>query len=194
MNEWMHEWVQEEDAEELGRDDNGFDVVVIGAGLVGSAAAKYLLKLDPSLKVALVGPEEGQRLEQRRDTSNNTATANTSNANADDLEDWNDLLDEELDDEADHLTNCGGGGGWGSRWWGSSSNNNGDDDNAKNRKMDDGSALGCWHDEGRITRRLDGDPVWALLAGRSIARYADIERESRIRFHFPVGSVTQSLI
>ena len=47
--------------------------------------------------------------------------------------------------------------------------------------------MGCWHDEGRITRRLDSDPVWAVLASRSISRYAEIERESKIKFHTPVG-------
>jgi len=36
-----------------------FDVVIIGAGLVGSAAARHVLALDASLRVALVGPIEG---------------------------------------------------------------------------------------------------------------------------------------
>eukprot|EP00438_Fugacium_kawagutii_P033270 Skav213346 [mRNA] locus=scaffold3041:16846:17467:- [translate_table: standard] len=35
-----------------------YDVAVVGAGLIGSAAAKYLAK--KGLKVALVGPSESQ--------------------------------------------------------------------------------------------------------------------------------------
>ncbi|KAJ1459305.1 FAD dependent oxidoreductase [Pelagophyceae sp. CCMP2097] len=50
----------------------------------------------------------------------------------------------------------------------------------------DHDARGVWSchgDEGRITRRLDTDAVWAELAGRSIDRYAGIESESGIKFH-----------
>jgi sarcosine oxidase len=43
------------------------------------------------------------------------------------------------------------------------------------------------YDEGRITRTIDPDADWARLANRSIARYADIERESGIQFYAPVG-------
>ncbi|MFD1746987.1 FAD-dependent oxidoreductase [Rhizobium helianthi] len=43
------------------------------------------------------------------------------------------------------------------------------------------------YDEARITRTIDPDPVWALLANRSIARYAEIERESGIPFYHDVG-------
>jgi glycine/D-amino acid oxidase-like deaminating enzyme len=32
------------------------------------------------------------------------------------------------------------------------------------------------YDEGRITRTIDPDRDWALLANRSIGRYAEIER------------------
>lgn len=45
------------------------------------------------------------------------------------------------------------------------------------------------YDQGRITRILDEDPVWATLAQRSIQAYADIERESGIQFHYPVGAM-----
>ena len=43
------------------------------------------------------------------------------------------------------------------------------------------------YDQGRITRILDPDPVWATLAARSISEYAEIEARSGLRFHFPVG-------
>ena len=42
-------------------------------------------------------------------------------------------------------------------------------------------------DSGRITRILDGSPMWARLASRSIERYPDIEARSGVRFHHPVG-------
>lgn len=55
-------------------------------------------------------------------------------------------------------------------------------------------ATGCGpfashYDEGRITRIVDPDPLWAGWAAESIARYADIEAASGIRFHHPVGSI-----
>lgn len=43
------------------------------------------------------------------------------------------------------------------------------------------------YDQGRITRILDPDPVWATLAARSIAAYSEIEARSGLRFHFPAG-------
>jgi sarcosine oxidase len=43
------------------------------------------------------------------------------------------------------------------------------------------------YDEARITRTIDSDPVWALLANRSIARYRQIEQESGVAFYHPVG-------
>jgi len=43
------------------------------------------------------------------------------------------------------------------------------------------------YDEARITRGFDGDPVWAELAKRSIARYGEIEQKSGIRFYHEVG-------
>ncbi len=45
------------------------------------------------------------------------------------------------------------------------------------------------YDQGRITRQLSDDVVWATLGQRSIAQYADIEAGSGIQFHFPVGSL-----
>lgn len=43
------------------------------------------------------------------------------------------------------------------------------------------------YDAGRITRRLDRDPVWADLAAESIAQYQQIETESGIRFYHETG-------
>nr|WP_272211772.1 FAD-dependent oxidoreductase [Marinicella sp. W31]MDC2877661.1 FAD-dependent oxidoreductase [Marinicella sp. W31] len=45
------------------------------------------------------------------------------------------------------------------------------------------------YDEGRITRTIDRDPVWASLANRSIARYREIERESGIEVFNEVGAL-----
>eukprot|EP00571_Detonula_confervacea_P017064 CAMPEP_0172309248 /NCGR_PEP_ID=MMETSP1058-20130122/9602_1 /TAXON_ID=83371 /ORGANISM="Detonula confervacea, Strain CCMP 353" /LENGTH=703 /DNA_ID=CAMNT_0013021843 /DNA_START=119 /DNA_END=2230 /DNA_ORIENTATION=+ len=38
--------------------------------------------------------------------------------------------------------------------------------------------FGAHHDEGRITRRTDPEPIWAELASRSISRYEEILQES----------------
>jgi len=89
-----------------------FEACVVGAGLVGSAAAKYLATKEGK-GVVLVGPSEA--------------------------------LQDSLE------------------------------------------AFGCHADEGRITRRLDVDSVWAELATRSMARYAQIEEESGVKFHAAVG-------
>ena len=43
------------------------------------------------------------------------------------------------------------------------------------------------YDEARITRGFDGDPVWAALAKRSIARYAGLEAKSGVRFFTEAG-------
>ncbi|SIQ53985.1 sarcosine oxidase [Rhizobium sp. RU35A] len=43
------------------------------------------------------------------------------------------------------------------------------------------------YDEARITRTIDPDPVWALLANRSIARYGEIEALSGVTFYHEVG-------
>lgn len=43
------------------------------------------------------------------------------------------------------------------------------------------------YDEGRITRTIDPDPVWAKLANRSIARYGEIARDSGVDFYHEVG-------
>jgi sarcosine oxidase len=45
------------------------------------------------------------------------------------------------------------------------------------------------YDSGRITRRLDKQREWAVLADRAIAEYAAIEAASGISFHRPVGVV-----
>ncbi|MBB4953202.1 sarcosine oxidase [Agrobacterium vitis] len=43
------------------------------------------------------------------------------------------------------------------------------------------------YDEARITRTIDGNPVWARLANRSIARYRAMEQESGVAFYHEVG-------
>lgn len=45
------------------------------------------------------------------------------------------------------------------------------------------------YDQGRITRVIDADPVWAQLAARSIAAYPEIEAKSGIHFHYRSGGV-----
>lgn len=45
------------------------------------------------------------------------------------------------------------------------------------------------YDEGRITRTIDPDPVWATLARNSIGRYRDIEAATGITFYREVGSL-----
>jgi sarcosine oxidase len=45
------------------------------------------------------------------------------------------------------------------------------------------------YDSGRITRRLDKQREWAVLAGRAIREYPVIEAASGISFHRPVGVV-----
>lgn len=47
--------------------------------------------------------------------------------------------------------------------------------------------FGSHYDEGRITRILDPERIWALLAQRSIARYRDLEQRSGIAFYHEVG-------
>lgn len=47
--------------------------------------------------------------------------------------------------------------------------------------------FGSHYDEGRITRILDPDPIWAQLAQRSLHRYRDIETQSGIAFYHEVG-------
>lgn len=45
------------------------------------------------------------------------------------------------------------------------------------------------YDSGRITRRLDKRREWAVLAGRAIDAYAEIEAASGLAFHHPAGVV-----
>ena len=90
-----------------------FDIIVIGAGLIGSAAIRTLSQSNQN--VAIIGPAEP--------------------------EEW-----------ANH----------------------------------DG-VFASHYDQGRITRVLANDRVWAILAQRSIEQYRLIEQKSGIRFHYPVG-------
>jgi sarcosine oxidase len=59
-------------------------------------------------------------------------------------------------------------------------------DEPEDRKRHDG-VFASHYDEGRITRTIDPDLDWALLANRSIGRYAEIERESGVSFYTPAG-------
>ncbi|HEX2785489.1 MAG TPA: FAD-dependent oxidoreductase [Ilumatobacteraceae bacterium] len=52
-----------------------------------------------------------------------------------------------------------------------------------------GGVFASHYDSGRITRRLDKQREWAVLAGRSIDAYSGIEAASGISFHHPVGVV-----
>ena len=47
----------------------------------------------------------------------------------------------------------------------------------------EGEIFGAWFDEGRITRVLDRNDAWRLLAEKSIARYRDIEERGGIPFY-----------
>ncbi|MQT14157.1 NAD(P)/FAD-dependent oxidoreductase [Segnochrobactrum spirostomi] len=93
----------------------GFDVVVVGKGMMGAAAARHLA--NGGAKVTLVGPDEPQDL-------------------------------------ATHQ-----------------------------------GVFASHYDAGRITRSIDDDPDWSLLARRSIERYAAIEAESGIAFYAEVGCI-----
>ena len=92
-----------------------FDTIVIGKGLIGSAAIRYLSEHSPN--VAAIGPDEP--------------------------DDW--------------TTHQG--------------------------------VFASHYDQGRITRILDVDPVWALLAKRSIAQYRTIEANSGINFYTQSGGL-----
>jgi sarcosine oxidase len=93
----------------------GLRIAVVGRGLIGSAAAKYLARVGAA--VTLVGPDEPK--------------------------DW-----------ASHT-----------------------------------GVFSSHYDEGRITRALDADLFWSRVSRASIARYAEIERESGLRFFQEVGGV-----
>ena len=45
------------------------------------------------------------------------------------------------------------------------------------------------YDEGRITRRIDTDPYWVAVSHAAMSRYAQIEADSGVAFHGPVGSL-----
>ena len=89
-----------------------YDFAVIGKGLMGSAAARYLSKQGSTL---IIGPDEPAELETHR------------------------------------------------------------------------GIFASHYDQGRITREIASDNVWAELAKRSLDVYAELERNSKISFHKPVG-------
>lgn len=45
------------------------------------------------------------------------------------------------------------------------------------------------YDQGRITRQLDRDPVWARLASQSIARYGEIADQGEAEFFYQTGGL-----
>lgn len=90
-----------------------FDYIIIGKGLIGSAAAKYL-SLE-SKSVVIIGP-----------------------------------------DEPVHDVNSA-------------------------------QVYASHYDQGRVQRMIGIDPVWTLLNTQSVSAYAQLEKESGIKFHYPVG-------
>ena len=65
-----------------------------------------------------------------------------------------------------------------------------DEPSAKERTLTSGRRVfGAHADEGRITRTLATDPVWAKLAKRSIGRYRSIEKESGVSFFSEVRAL-----
>ncbi len=90
-----------------------FDCIVIGKGLIGSAAAKYLK--DSFERVAIIGP------------------------------------DEPLHD------------------------------------LNSARVFASHYDQARVQRVMGVDPIWTRLNQQSAARYARLEKESGLSFHYPVG-------
>lgn len=97
-----------------------FDVIVVGKGMIGAAAFRYLSAAG--VRVALLGPDEPP--------------------------DWQ--------------------------------RHNG--------------VFASHYDEGRVTRVLDADPTWAELAHRSLKIYPEIEQQSGIQFHHPVGCLRAAAV
>lgn len=54
---------------------------------------------------------------------------------------------------------------------------------------DEREIYGAHYDEGKLTRSIANDPVWATLAEKSISRYISLEKESGIDFFTEVGSL-----
>jgi len=63
-------------------------------------------------------------------------------------------------------------------------------DEPEQRKTHEG-VFASHYDEGRITRTIDPDRNWALLANRAIGRYREISRDSGIDIP-PVASSTSN--
>lgn len=60
-------------------------------------------------------------------------------------------------------------------------------------KASHGGVFASHFDQGRITRILDADPLWARLALASIARYRDLERDGGIAFYHEAGCLRMGL-
>ncbi|XP_077989599.1 uncharacterized protein LOC144443882 [Glandiceps talaboti] len=102
-------------------DTSYYDICIVGAGMIGSAAARHVTLISPSLKVCLIGPKEPKDIQE-----------------------------------------CNHG------------------------------IFGSHYDEGRITRSLDPDPIWAEIGQRSIARYRDLEQRTGVKFYNEVGYMAVS--
>jgi len=61
-------------------------------------------------------------------------------------------------------------------------------DEPTNHQTHDG-VFASHYDQGRITRRLSKDMVWATLANRSIGQYRELEARSGIQFYEPTGGL-----
>nr|XP_006823771.1 PREDICTED: uncharacterized protein LOC100372742 [Saccoglossus kowalevskii] len=97
-----------------------YDLCIVGAGLIGSAAARHATIISPAAKICLIGPKEPKTVEEKHGRT----------------------------------------------------------------------IFGAHYDEGRITRTLDPNPIWGVLANRSIARYRDIEKRTGVKFFSEVGHMT----
>ncbi|XP_077988631.1 monomeric sarcosine oxidase-like [Glandiceps talaboti] len=102
-----------------------YDICIVGAGLIGSAAARHATLTTPNLKVCLIGPREPKTLTEKL--------------------------------ECEH------------------------------------GIFGAHYDEGRTTRSLDSDAIYAELGKRSISRYREIEQRTGIRFYSNVGHMSVTL-
>ena len=57
-----------------------YDVCIVGAGMVGSAAAKWLSKLHGEIKVCLIGPQEPTKEVLIYETCKNTKIMDYKNS------------------------------------------------------------------------------------------------------------------
>lgn len=132
-------------------------VAVVGLGMIGSAACRYLASLpDPSSPSPPSPPAPAPAPDSSSSSSAGTAPAPPP-----------------ADEQHHHDPYTGGVVGIGPSEPADWSTHTG--------------AFASHYDAARVTRALDADPVWAALAARSMARYADLEAATGVRFHSPSG-------